>query len=403
VHLLRAEPGSRDRCLVAVHLLLSSYYYPPSMGGLERQSHLLARGMVARGHEVRVIAARLEGMRDREVLDGVEVTRVSPGSGSRYRTMGTYLAGMAWCAARLGRWSDVIQVQQALYPAAAMALVAPLVGRPLVVRNSGSGRFGAVSVMSALPLGASSLQLIGRGATVVSLGREMTEELGRVPMRRVREIPNGVEVPAAISDADRAAARAALGIAPHAGVALYFGRLDEEKGVDLALEAWACAAPEGARLLIVGSGPGEAAMQAMARGMGERGARIAFFPSTSDLRPYLAAADAFVLPSHSEGISNSLLEAMAHGVASLATDVGGNRTVITSPDVGVLAPREPEVFGAALARLLGDRSAARALGERARAHVEARFSVGAMLDAYEALYTELVRGPSRSGAGAPSR
>jgi glycosyltransferase involved in cell wall biosynthesis len=257
--------------------------------------------------------------------------------------------------------------------------------------------------MSALPLGAFSLRLIGRTATVVSLGREMSKELACVPMRRVREIPNGVELPAAVSDAERAQVRAALGIAPGAGVALYFGRLDEEKGVELALEAWVRVAPDGARLLIVGSGPGEAATRAMAQGMGARGARIVFFPSTSDLRPYLAAADVFVLPSHSEGISNSLLEAMAHGVAPLATDVGGNRTVIASPEVGVLAPREPEIFGAELARLLGDRPSARALGERARAHVEAHFSVGAMLDAYEALYVEVARGPSRSGAGAPSR
>jgi glycosyltransferase involved in cell wall biosynthesis len=373
-----------------VKVLLSSYFYPPSVGGVERQSHLLARGLVARGHQVRVIAARLGGMRDTEILDGVQIQRVSPGRGNRFRKMGTYLCSMAAAVLATRRWADVIQVQQALYPAAVMTGVAAFLRLPLVVRNSGSGRFGAVSVMSTLPGGQASLRQIGRSATVVSLSEEMTTELRRVPMRRIREIPNGVEVPEAISDAERSRARARLGLDSSDAVALYFGRLDAEKGLALLLDAWTLHAPRGARLLVTGSGLLEGTLREQARQMGEPGARIAFFEATRELRPYLAAADIFVLPSHSEGLSNSLLEAMAHGLTPLATDVGGNRAVVSSAAVGVLAPRDPDVFGQKLARLLADRSAARAVGERARAHVQAHYSAQAMLDAYEALYAELI-------------
>jgi glycosyltransferase involved in cell wall biosynthesis len=374
----------------AVKVLLSSYFYPPSVGGVESQSHLLARGLVARGHEVRVIAARLGGMRDTDTLDGVQLQRVSPGTGSRFRKMGTYLCNMAAAVLATRRWADVIQVQQALYPAAVMTGVAALLRRPLVVRNSGSGRFGAVSVMSTLPGGKASLRHIGRNATVVSLSEEMTAELERVPMRRIREIPNGVEIPEPISEAERRWARAHLRLGPSDAVALYFGRLDEEKGLALMFEAWSRHAPRGARLIVTGSGLLAGALREQARQMGEAGARIMFFEATRELRPQLAAADVFVLPSHSEGLSNSLLEAMAHGITPLATDVGGNRAVVSSLAVGVLAPRDPDVFGEKLALLLADRSAARAAGQRARAHVQTHYSVQAMLDAYEALYAELV-------------
>jgi glycosyltransferase involved in cell wall biosynthesis len=373
-----------------VNVLFASYFYPPSVGGVERQSHLLARGLVARGHQVRVVAARLGGMRTTETLDGVQVQRVSPGRGSGFRKMGTYLCNMAAAVLATRRWADVIQVQQALYPAAAMTGVAAVLGRPLVVRNSGSGRFGAVSVMSTLPGGKASLRQIGRRATVVSLSEEMTAELQGVPMRRIREIPNGVEIPEAISDEERRRARDRLGLDSSDAVALYFGRLDEEKGLALMFEAWAMHAPRGARLLVTGSGLLQADLRERARQMGEPGARIAFFEATQELRPYLAAADVFVLPSHSEGLSNSLLEAMAHGLTPLATDVGGNRAVVSSGAVGVLAPRDPDVFGEKLAQLLAGRSEARAIGERARAHVLANYSAQAMLDAYEALYAELV-------------
>jgi glycosyltransferase involved in cell wall biosynthesis len=373
-----------------VNILLSSQFYPPSIGGVESQSHLLARGLVARGHQVRVIAARLDGMRDRDVLDGVQIQRVASGSGNRFRRMGTYLCNMVAAALATRRWADVIQVQQALYPAAAMTGVAAVLRRPLIVRNSGSGRFGAVSVMSTLPWGQASLRQIGRRATVVSLSEEMTAELRRVPMRRIREIPNGVEIPEAISDEERRRARSRLGLHWGDAVALYFGRLDREKGLELMFEAWTLHAPRGARLLVTGSGPLEGALRARARQMGESGARIAFFEATRELRPHLAAADVFVLPSHSEGLSNSLLEAMAHGLAPVATDVGGNRAVVSSSALGALAPRDPDVFGQKLARLLADRPAARAVGERARAHVQAHYSAQSMLDAYEMLYAELV-------------
>src|SRR5206468_3330067 len=122
-----------------MRLLLASYFYPPSIGGVERQSHLLARELVRRGHEVTAVSARLPGFAQQENLDGVRVERVSPGSGSRYRRMATFIAGMAIAAGRHRRQVDLIQVQQALYPAAAMALAAGVLGKPLVVSNRGSG------------------------------------------------------------------------------------------------------------------------------------------------------------------------------------------------------------------------------------------------------------------------
>src|SRR5687767_4321863 len=102
-------------------LLLATYAYPPSVGGVERHSQSLARALVRRGHRVHVVTAQVEGAPARERDDvGVEIERVAAGTGSRYRRMATYVAAMTAAAVRARREIDVIHVQQALYPAAAM-------------------------------------------------------------------------------------------------------------------------------------------------------------------------------------------------------------------------------------------------------------------------------------------
>ena len=95
-----------------------------------------------------------------------------------------------------------------------------------------------------------------------------------------------------------------------------------------------------------------------------------------DIPDLLAALDILVLPSHSEGVSLALLEAMAAGLPVIATAVGGLPEVVTDGVNGLLIPpRDPEALARALDRLLADPDFARRLGEQARAEVEAHYSL----------------------------
>jgi glycosyltransferase involved in cell wall biosynthesis len=101
--------------------------------------------------------------------------------------------------------------------------------------------------------------------------------------------------------------------------------------------------------------------------------------------------DVFVLPSHMEGMSNALLEAMAAGRPVVATDVGGNAEVVVDGVTGRLVPpREPGRLAAAMLELLNDPARASAMGAAGRARVEGHYSARLMVHRMEDLYRDLL-------------
>lgn len=172
---------------------------------------------------------------------------------------------------------------------------------------------------------------------------------------------------------------------------VHVGRLDRIKGQDVLMTAIP-RVREGvptARFTIVGDGPmrGELEQQANRLGLTDV---VKFVGATDDVRPYLESADLFVLPSRSEGISLALLEAMASGLAVVATDVGGNREVISSAATGTLvAAEQPAELAAAIVDLLRQPGAARAAGMAGRELVERRFSSATTAQVYAGHYRRL--------------
>jgi glycosyltransferase involved in cell wall biosynthesis len=141
----------------------------------------------------------------------------------------------------------------------------------------------------------------------------------------------------------------------------------------------------------VGDGPLRASLEAHARRLGLR-ERVVFAGVREDVAGVLALLDVVVLPSHTEGLSNVLLESMAMARPVVATAVGGNPDVLRDGVSGRLVPaRDAEALAAAVVGLLEDPVRARAMGCEARRVVEREFSRQRMVEAYEALYRGLPR------------
>jgi teichuronic acid biosynthesis glycosyltransferase TuaC len=194
--------------------------------------------------------------------------------------------------------------------------------------------------------------------------RQALIALGAAP-GKVTVLRNGVDTSLFRPPADRAAARAALGLSRPTLISV--GLLIERKGHHLAIQAMP-ALPAFA-LLIVGEGPERAELESLARRLGVQDrVRLLGARPHAELPALYGAADALVLASSREGWANVLLEAMACGTPVVASNIWGNPEVVQSHEAGLLMEaRTPDAIASAVNRLFAappDRAATRAYAER---------------------------------------
>jgi glycosyltransferase involved in cell wall biosynthesis len=194
---------------------------------------------------------------------------------------------------------------------------------------------------------------------------------------RIRILHNAAMPLPPVSAAERVQLRADLGIGTDEAVILTIGRLSREKGhADLLralgqirsiCKAW--------KLVLVGIGPERDALSRLAGSL-SISERVVFAGFHSQVARFFSIADVFALPSHSEGSSNVLLEAMVAKVPIVATSAGGNTEIVLDGKTGLLVPpREPPALAAAISRLLRERDLAALLAGAAFARAAGEFSV----------------------------
>ncbi len=240
----------------------------------------------------------------------------------------------------------------------------------------------------------------GLATRVVAVSEAVREETARtlgIARERIAVIPNGVDTHA-FTPASRPVAAPVIGCT---------GRLHRKNGHPTLLDAFAAirqAVPE-ARLLLVGDGPERGSLE---RAVSRRGwgGIVTFAGEQADVRPWLHRIAVYVQPSISEGMSNSILEAMASGLPVVATRVGGTPEVVEDGVSGLLVPPEdPAALATALVTLLGDPARRAAMGAAGRDRVARRFSQAEMIrrttEFLDALvYSAHLRPPVRGAAGA---
>ena len=205
-----------------------------------------------------------------------------------------------------------------------------------------------------------------------------------------RVLPNGVDLQAfpAPSPEGRASARERLGLGKGEPLAICVGRLHRQKNQGALLDAWplvSSSVPD-ARLVLLGEGPDRDELESRA----VEGVTLA--GQTSDVRSWLAASNVVAQPSRWEGMSLSLLEALAAARSVVVTDVPGMREVVVDGVGAVVPPDDTPALADALAARLGDPSVADAEGAAGRARVESHHDRREQFDGIARLYDELLRG-----------
>ena len=236
-------------------------------------------------------------------------------------------------------------------------------------------------------------KLIGRTDRLIGNSHAVAEFYRSIgyPDDIVRVIHNGISIPENVTT-DREALLAELEIPVGSPVIGFIGRMARQKrGEDIvfAMALVAILRPD-AHLLMIGEGPERDKLMKFARDIGIDNL-VRFTGHRADAAKFLSVMDVFWLASDFEGLSNSLMEAMAAGVPCIASDIPPNRELVVDGETGFLVRVGDRVgFQQFTDRLLSDAELARRLGDAGRERMRREFNIDSMVDAHAKLYREVV-------------
>jgi glycosyltransferase involved in cell wall biosynthesis len=339
----------------------------PAAGGMRRHVIGLTEGLPAYGWEVATAAP--EGVRTSAAGVGFQLAL-----GDRPRPASD-LRAIRSLREVIRDWAPVLVHAHGVKAALVTLLARPAAGPPVVVTFHNLWPGGALT----LPL----RLLAPRAAAAIAVSEAVRERLAAhsVHLRRLEVIPNGIDLrsyaPAASLSTDRPFTVA------------FLGRLTEEKGIPVLLEA-ARRLPDAVelRLVIAGDGPLRTAVEAEVL---RPGSRVWFLGYQEQVLSVYQAADVVVMPSLAEGHPMAALEAMACGLPVVASRVGGLQEIVIDGETGMLTPPgDAASLGAALAALAADRERGLALGAAGRRRVEAHFTRERMLARLHSVYASVL-------------
>jgi glycosyltransferase involved in cell wall biosynthesis len=369
--------------MVRVAMIIQAYY--PRLGGAERQLASLAPLLKDLGIEICILTRRYDrSLSSFEMIDGVPVHRL-PTPGPKPFAALSFSLGALPIMQRFK--PDVIHAHELLSPATSAVMAKRIFGIPVVAKVLRGGELGDLAKLKSRSFGNHRIVSIKRGVdTFIVISKEIDRELseiGVLPERRIF-IPNGVDLNrfAPRSSDHKTSLRRSLSL-PDGLIVVFSGRLDPEKRVHFLVEMWPDVLKRhpDANLLILGTGTEEQDLKRIA------GKNVRFEGNVKDVAPYLCASDIFVLPSATEGLSNSLLEAMASGLAPIATTVGGATDLIKDGWNGVLIPPDhKQALNSALLTLLSNPDLRLQLGTNSRDVVQKDYSLSAVAGKLNMLY-----------------
>ncbi len=398
----------------SVCLLMESYL--PVMGGMERGAHVLAGELAAGGCPVTILTRQtLSDSPALEHTDVGTVVRTGPvGTKSRLRWVHMFSCIPALIRRRYEY--DVLWVAGFRVLGAPAVLVARLLGKRCILRAESCGEMDGSFFLNALPahgMGGVLSRLLVRLAVgvrnimlrradcFVAISSEIRDEMlaCRVPAEKIEMICHSVDTRQFAppeSPAARRALRKRLALPEAACIFVYTGRLVSYKGLHSLLQAWH-ELPDGVRaeshLVLVGAGGHDMfnCEQALHDTVAAKALSnsVTFAGAVDNVADYLRASDVFVFPTENEAFGISLVEAMAVGLATISTVVGGVKDIVVAGETGLVIPVGGTAqLGRAIVELAQDPLKRQRYGGAGRRRVESTFSQTSFSRACRALLTD---------------
>ena len=372
-----------------MRILMAVPKYPfPVVGGLERQSHELAKALVQRGHAVSVLSTQFDaGQADVESFDGVRVHRVKWLESKPARFL-LFPFSLAKLLTRLRRDVDLVHVHNISWFGAFVTLLAKAAaGLPVLTKlpcDAGIPR------MRRRLFGLLRIALLKHGDAIIAMTPESAAELENIgyPGARVLKVTNGIPLLSPTPSHPDSS---------YTVKAMFVGRLSPRKGLVDLLHSWVSVksrAQQPVKLRLIGSGPQGDELRALALALG-LGETVEFSGYCNDVPVELAKADLFVLPSYSEGNSNAILEAMRAGLPVVTTRLGG-ASIQVGPEGErfLVAAGDRQTLSDRLLELIEDETLRLHIGTAMRTRIESLFAIDRVAATYEQAYELMLSGRS---------
>jgi glycosyltransferase involved in cell wall biosynthesis len=381
---------------VAAKVYMVIARYSPVVGGAEIQLKRLAQRLV--NLDVTIVTARIQHAPRFEILDSLPGHRLSTFGEGRLGSLSFALSLLRFLLKKRGAY-DVLHAHLASSHAIVCAFIGALLKKKTIVKLGASRELGEIMMSKKSWFGRWKLDYLKKHVDkFICTNQEMEKELRAegFPETAIESIPNGVDPNDfhPLSEQERTKLKTQLGIADR-WIVMSVARLTPQKSLDTLLAAWKEAVEKAKRglLLIIGDGPQKGELQALSVRLGlESHVRFLGTLKSEEVKRYLQASDVFVLPSITEGISNSLLEAMAVGLPSVVTNIGGLNEMIVSGVNGFLVETgDAEGLTRTMLSLWEDRDECGKLGTAARDQVCMEYNLETIAQRYYSLYDAILQ------------
>lgn len=380
-----------------MNLLMIIGQFSPIVGGAEKECQKLSERLLQRGMGVTVLTQFFDGLPDYEVIDEIPVYRKMKGW---HWFEITYMLSVLRFLLQYRKRYDIIQCF-GLYLFIPPALIMKyLFGKKVIARLECAGHYGDFWRINQLRWRKLVMGSAKRLDKIIYISKEIQKELlaNNFPVKKLVHITNSVNVDR-FKPPDNHKDKRSKAIC-------FVGRLEEQKGLGYLIRAMDTVRKKEhvAKLFVVGDGQMKSYLEALCEQL-QLQTRVFLVGATDDVLTYYQAAHVFVLPSISEGLPLSLLEALSCGLPVIATAIDGNREILDPhyagepipvsqyhiAEYGVLVnPEDVEGLARALLRLLHDESLTNQLSERARSCAQQNYALDKVIGEYLALYSGLV-------------
>lgn len=397
---IRDRGGKGATSTGPARILMYTAYFAPEYSGATLQALTLAKELRRRGHHVEFVTNRWPGLSDSTEIDGFSVRRLESGRLRKHREFRLWLNLARYVWARRHDF-DVLHSHGAYYTHSFIGPLARALGMKSLVKASLAN--DDLHGLRRPFVGKLHQFMLRQVDACVGISRDLVDEFSAAGLNqgRIHHVPNGVDTERFHRSTTQSvpALRSGLGLPVGQQIALYLGVLDARKNILWLAEQWVAHDAFGTGALLLAVGPqsrddSTGTLRARLAELAQRHpSRFVLHDFHAEVEPYFQSVDLLVLPSVNEGLPNVVLEAMASGLPCVAARASGSRELVVDGETGyTYAPDDMCALGQAVQRCLSPEGVA--MGAVARRHAQERYSIGAIADRYEAIYSQFIGQPA---------